>query len=46
MNTTNFYSDYNTNQNIHTPPDTYVPDKISQNITIDALNSERKMDYF
>ena len=43
---TNFYSDYNTNQSIHTPPDNYVPDKISQNITSDILTNERKMDYF
>lgn len=41
----NYFSDYNVTQSIHTPPDTYIPDKISSNITNDDLKNDRKMDY-
>lgn len=45
LNTGNYYADYDTNILINTPTETYVPDKISMNITNDSLQNERKMDW-
>ena len=45
-NNNNIYSDYNLDQGINTPADTYIPNKVPTNVTNEMLQKDREMNWF